>query len=107
MARLELTLLGGFQARLPPGGAINLPARKAQALLAYLALPAGRSHPRDALGSLLWSDLSESQARGSVRKALFALRRILPGPDALIVEGETVALRAGAVRVDVSEFERR
>jgi tetratricopeptide (TPR) repeat protein len=60
MARLELTLLGGFQARLVPGGAITLPTRKAQALLAYLALPAGRLHPRDSLAALLWGDVRES-----------------------------------------------
>jgi hypothetical protein len=37
MARLTLSLLGGFQARLGAGPPLALPA-KAQALLAYLAL---------------------------------------------------------------------
>ncbi len=107
MARLELMLLGRFQARLVPGGAINLPTRKAKALLAYLAVPAGRPHPRDKLAALLWGDVPESQARGSLRKALFWLRQALADAEALMADAETVELKAGAVSIDVSEFERR
>ena len=43
MARLNLQLFGGFRAWLQPGGLVRLPTRKAEALLAYLALPLGRS----------------------------------------------------------------
>ena len=39
MARLALQLFGGFRARLEPGGPLRLPTRKAEALLAYLAVP--------------------------------------------------------------------
>ena len=39
-ARLELKLLGGFEARLQAGAALVLPTQKTQALLAYLALRA-------------------------------------------------------------------
>ena len=74
MARLELMLLGGFHARVVPGGAVDLPTRKAQALLAYLALPAGSLHPRGKLAGLLWGDMPKAQARGNLRKALFWLR---------------------------------
>src|SRR5262245_57721922 len=38
MRRVRLKIFGGFQARLEPGLQITLPTRKAQALLAYLAL---------------------------------------------------------------------
>src|SRR2546428_10217367 len=105
MARLELMLLGGFQARLVPGGPINLPTRKAKVLLAYLALPAGKPHARDQLAALLWGDVPESQSRGSLRKALFWLRQALA--DTVMADAETVELKAGAVSVDVGEFERR
>src|SRR5262245_6419575 len=105
MARLELMLLGGFQARLVPGGPINMPTRKARALLAYLALPAGKPHARDNLATLLWGDVPEAQSRGSLRKALFWLRQALG--DTAIADAETVELKAGAASVDVSQFERR
>jgi DNA-binding SARP family transcriptional activator len=52
MPRLRLSLLGGFLLR-ADARARALPARKAQALLAYLALRLGRAHARDALTGLL------------------------------------------------------
>src|SRR5262249_43251423 len=98
MARLQLTLFGGFQARLDPGSTITLPTRKAQALLAYLALPLGRSHPRDKLAALLWGGIREQSARASLRQALFSIRRGLAGAEgALRQDGDTVALDAAAI----------
>ncbi|MBW7849911.1 MAG: hypothetical protein H3C38_05380 [Rhodospirillales bacterium] len=47
---MEFKLLGPLDI----GGGIRLPTRKAEALLAFLALPAGRPHRRDALMGLLW-----------------------------------------------------
>src|SRR5262245_12346977 len=109
MARLTLTLLGGFRARLDPGAALALPTRKAQALLAYLALPAGKAHPRDKLASLFWGSTAETTARTSLRHALYALRKCLREADGqpLRVDSETVACDPAAVTVDVGEFERR
>ena len=75
MARLSLTLLGGFQARSEPGSPVPIPTRKAQALLAYLALPLGQAHPRDKLAALLWGDLQAEPARNNVRQTLFELRK--------------------------------
>src|SRR5712691_9054744 len=68
MARL--TLLGGFQGRLGGATPLTLPTRKTKALLAFLALPPGRSHPRAKLASLLWGDLPEPQARRGLRQSL-------------------------------------
>src|SRR5262245_52531646 len=68
--RLHLTLFGGFQARLDQGPPVTLPSGKAQALLASLALPPGRAHPRDKLAALLWGGLGEAEARASLRQAL-------------------------------------
>ena len=44
-------LLGGFEVRLPSGIPVHLPTRKAQALLAYLAMRPGQAHPRDKLAA--------------------------------------------------------
>src|SRR5262249_14870098 len=88
---------------------LALPTRKAQALLAYLALPPGKARPRDKLASLLWGSTAETTARTSLRHALYALRKCLRGAEGqpLRVDSETVACDPAAVTVDVSEFERR
>ncbi|HWP35553.1 MAG TPA: AAA family ATPase [Thermodesulfobacteriota bacterium] len=106
-APLDLTLLGGFQARLPSGRTLALRPKKAQALLAYLAVRPGQAHPRAKLAALLWGEAGEEQARSSLRQTLFTLRKALPagGPPPLLFEGETVAVNPAAVRVDVADFE--
>ena len=106
MTRLDLTLLGGFRARLEAGPPLTLPTRKAQALLAYLALPLGQAHPRDKLAALLWGDMRQAQARANLRQALTAIRRALAGIAALRVDAETVALDPAVVAVDAVLFEQ-
>jgi DNA-binding SARP family transcriptional activator len=105
MTRLELTLLGGFRARLDAGPPLALPTRKAQALLAYLAMPLGQAHPRDKVAALLWGDMRQPQARASLRQALAAIRRTLAGVEALRVDAETVALDPTTVSVDAVLFQ--
>jgi DNA-binding SARP family transcriptional activator len=108
MARLTLQLLGGFSVRLGSGPALNPGTRKAQALIAYLAVPPGRAHPRDKLASLLWGDTGDEQARQSLRQTLVAVRRALPAskPPMLVVDHDTLALDPAAVEVDVQQFGR-
>jgi predicted ATPase/DNA-binding SARP family transcriptional activator len=107
-ARVKLTLLGGFQAQLEAGPALALPTRKAQALLAYLALPPGQAHPREKLATLLWADMQDAQARGNLRHALSRIRKALPrsARPGLILDGPSVALDPAVVDVDVARFER-
>jgi DNA-binding SARP family transcriptional activator/predicted ATPase len=108
MGRLTLALLGGFQGRLDTAAPLTLPTRKTQALLAFLALPPGRSHAREKLASLLWGGMREPQARRGLRQSLFSLRKAVGAePPALLIDGETVALNPATVEVDVVEFERQ
>src|SRR5262245_62537762 len=109
MARLTSTLPGGFRAHLDAGTSLAFPTRKAQALLAYLAMPPGRTHARDKLASLLWGSTVETTARTSLRQTLYALRRSLRRADAepLLADASAVSLDPGAVTVDVGEFEHR
>lgn len=84
---------------------MTLPTRKAQALLAYLALRPGQAHARDKLAALLWGDRGDAQARDSLRHTLVELRKVLPDrPPSLMVQGRTVALNPVAVDVDVVHF---
>ena len=109
MARLTLTLLGGFRAHLDPGAPLAFPTRKAQALLSYLAMPSGEAHSRDKLASLLWGSTIETTARTSLRQTLYSLRRSLRRADGgpLHADGNMVSLDPGAVSLDVVEFEQR
>ena len=61
--RLQLTLLGGFQARITGGSIIDIATRKARALLAYLALPPGRRHTREALVSRIHRENAPGEGR--------------------------------------------
>ena len=108
MASLCVTLLGGFEVRDGTGAALGPLGRKAQALLAVLALGPGTAQPRDRLIALLWSDRAEEQARGSLRHALAELRKAFAGldPPPLIADRETVRLDPDAVEVDAVTFER-
>jgi len=108
MRQLRLGLLGGFQARLDSGPPLTFRTHKAQALLAYLGLPAGAAHGRDQLPALPWGEIRDEQARSSLRQALYDLRRALGAcaPALLHTDGETVALDPAAVDVDVATFTR-
>jgi TolB-like protein len=108
MPRLQLKVLGGFDARWASGPAVDIATKKSRALLAYLALPAGRGHARSKLVDLLWSNRGDEQARNSLRQALTELGRALETgqPGLLIKDHDTIALDAGAVEVDALVFER-
>ena len=105
---LVLTLLGGFDARTRSGSALVLSTRKARALLAYLALPLGRAHPREKLATLLWGDMPDAQARGNLRQALSRIQKAFARANvpAMRFEGDTIALDPSAVEVDVAAFQR-
>src|SRR5690349_13798290 len=104
---LSLGLLGHFEARLGQTPVPALP-KKAQALLAYLALESATPKSRSELATLLWGDTGDDQALQSLRKALSVLRQSL-GPDAdtmLVVQDGGVGLNRANVTIDAVEFER-
>jgi TolB-like protein/DNA-binding SARP family transcriptional activator len=103
---LKVRLLGNFEARLDAGAPIQFPTRKARALLAYLALRPGQAHSRDHVAGLLWSTRDDEQARGSLRRTLSDLRKLLGDPDWLVTDGDMLSLGPADVAVDVAAFER-
>jgi DNA-binding SARP family transcriptional activator len=106
MAALNLFLLGGFELCSSAGTPVTVAAKRAKALLAYLAVSAGRAHPRDKLAGLLWEEREEAQARHNLRQVLASLRRSLPEVDRiLLADSETLALRLEGIEVDVRAFE--
>src|SRR4029453_3156541 len=106
MARLSLTLLGGFRAQLGSGAPVALTSKKAQGLLAYLSRRPGVRHTRDGVGALLWGT-DNGQARQSLRQALVAVRRALPRakPALLETSNENIALNDTGIEIDGGPFE--
>jgi DNA-binding SARP family transcriptional activator len=100
MFPLELKALGPLEVALD-GQPLTLANRKAQALLAYLAVTA-LPQTRDNLAALLWPEAPQARARASLRQTLWGLRRA--GFDEwLEIEQERVMLRPG-YELDVATF---
>lgn len=86
------------------------PSTKARELLAYLLVHRSRAHPRERLGSVLWSHVSTARSKAYLRKALWQLQQALPQSDGdvplLAVDGAWVRVRRDAdVWTDVAQFE--
>jgi predicted ATPase/DNA-binding SARP family transcriptional activator len=107
--RLSLALLGSFEVTLD-GHPISFESVKVRALLAYLAVEAGRSHARTFLAEILWPDLPAATALTYLRHVLGKLKQAIPdampgGPPVLLVTRETVALNpCGDYTLDIAAF---
>lgn len=106
MTELNLDLLGGFEARIGYSAvALDIPRKKAAALLAFLAMPAGRKRSRDEIADLFWSYTGEEGARNNLRQTLHVMRRMLPDYCGLEITPDSILLLPNYVSVDVAEFE--
>jgi len=96
-------VLGPFEAQWTDGEPVDLTTRKAQALLAYLAVERARPHTREHLATLLWADTGDERARHNLRQALSKIRRLC---DCVVqASGDCLAIDPSACAVDVMEFE--
>ena len=103
MTVLELRFLGGIDIFLDNKSLTALKSKKGKALLCYLAVT-GVEHSRSTLSGLLWTDLSEENARANLRKMLSRIKPHLSSY--LIITRETIAFNQEApYRLDVAEFE--
>jgi DNA-binding SARP family transcriptional activator len=106
--RAQLRLFGEFSLEDSEGRPILLNLRKAEALIAYLALAPGQSSSRERLAALLWGDSDQGRARQSLRQAIFALTKAFAQRDLslLRLESQAVRLAENAISVDAVEFDR-
>jgi DNA-binding SARP family transcriptional activator len=95
---LTLRLLGSFQVRVNGADPARTRSRKAQRLLALLALRAGCEVERSWLAGTLWPDHSTSAALTLMRRELTDLRRAL-GPAARLIAAPTPRM----LRLDPAE----
>ena len=105
LPKSELRLLGPLSLAIDGRKVHQLP-RKADALLALLALQPGRPIARETVADFLWTDRGPAQARHSLRQTLVVLRRNM-GHDVILAEGNSLILPPGALVVDALEFEAR
>jgi DNA-binding SARP family transcriptional activator len=104
MERLRLSLLGSFVLHAADGRVLRLPTRKAEALLAYLALEGHRPLRRDHLAALLWSGAEPTSALASLRQCLSLIGKAC-GRGWVQGDGRELQLTAAHFTVDVPAFE--
>jgi predicted ATPase/DNA-binding SARP family transcriptional activator len=105
----HIRLLGGIALNRPSEQITRFRSQKTAALLAYLALNAGQSHPRDRLVDLLWPDLDVDSGRNNLRVSLASLRRQLepagvPSGSVLVADRASVRLNPAAFESDAALF---
>lgn len=107
ISRPRIFLFGGFRVAGGEGEEISLTGKKGPAVIAYLARSPDMAAPRERLADLLWSDSDSERARNNLRQTLSVLRQDLmrAGLDIIDPRKDVVALKAGALDVDVDGFE--
>jgi TolB-like protein/Tfp pilus assembly protein PilF len=100
---LKLNMLGGFQAQWSEGVLVSFSSKKAQALLAYLAVEADRPQSREKLSSLLWGNTGEDRARHNLRQAVAKIRKTFG--DVVIGDDDCLKIDPESCTSDVGEFE--
>ena len=111
MVVLKLSLFGPFQAQLHSHPITHFESDKVRALLAYLAVEAGRTHRRDALAGLLWPDRPDQAALTNLRHALSSLRKSIgdqqADPPYLRIDPGTIRFNPESdFWLDAAEFEK-
>jgi DNA-binding SARP family transcriptional activator len=102
----SLRLFGGFSLVGPDGEPVrDLTQRRAEAVLAVLAVAGDMGCARDRLLGLLWPESDESHARHTLNVLLHAVRQVL-GPDSIFTAANTLRLNPAVVRSDVEQFRR-
>ncbi|MET4214712.1 hypothetical protein [Bradyrhizobium sp. LA2.1] len=98
---LRLRVFGAMEAWRWTGESVLPRGRKAQAILAYLAMCGDSTVPRRRLARLLWSTRWYEQARASLRQSLMELKRgIAIDPELLCIEKDRVSLQTNRVWID-------
>lgn len=103
-------MLGGLRVRLGDRVITRFQTQKTGALLAYLALHAGKSFPRETMAELLWPDGDPGAIRNRLNQAISSLRRQLHPPGSepgFVLQADHLSLQVNyaTVTTDIAEFE--
>jgi DNA-binding SARP family transcriptional activator len=100
----RIKLFGSLSATLGSQRITHFRSEKTGELLAYLAFHSRRSHRRELLLELLWSECAPESSRHRLRNALSSLRHQLQ-PAVILADRATAQLNPTLVTTDVDEFE--
>jgi predicted ATPase/DNA-binding SARP family transcriptional activator len=105
---VRIGLLGAFEARDDAGRPVEVPGPRLRALLARLALDAGRLVTTQSLVDAIWGDEPPAGAGNALQSLVSRLRRALPPDDTARVESRPAGYRLSAAAdvTDVAQFER-
>lgn len=106
-SHLHLRLLGRFEARVQSTKRTQLSAKKAQVLVAYLALHPDQHVARDKIASMLWSDTANEFSRTNLRQCLAVLRKAFAHSECpcIVNVGNSIYLDRDYAASDVEQFE--
>jgi DNA-binding SARP family transcriptional activator len=105
---LTIKLFGELSVTDSTGSEVPLPNRKAQALVAYLALRLHARRPPSEIAALLFDGMDSESALSSLYSVASEIRHSRRFPqDALEEEDGMIYLREDVVLVDAEEFERQ
>ncbi len=104
MARLQVRLLGPFGV-LADGKPLDVSAGRSSALLAVLAMSAGKVVSVERLADMVWGEDLPANARRSVQTYVTRLRSVL-GPEAITTAGAGYLLNIDPDDVDALRFQR-
>lgn len=109
MAKLFLSLLGGYEVVANDKSMLAFESDKVRALLAYLAIEYTVSHRRESLCGLFWPDRPERLARRSLSQSLYSLQAIIHNqsadPPFLIISQPEIRFNVNSSQwVDVNAF---
>jgi two-component SAPR family response regulator len=102
---VQIGLLGPFEVRLDQGAPADVPGPRLRALLAALALEAGRTVPKAALIDWIWGEHPPTDASNALQRLASRLRRALP-PGTVEGRPEGYRLAVDPEAVDAVRFER-
>lgn len=100
--QFSLGLLGPFRLQKASGERIEIPSKKGIALIAMLAMAEGGERTRGWLQEKLWGQRQHAEGRGSLRRELSNLRKLLntEREPLLAFERDRVQLRIGLIDID-------
>ncbi|MGH8603948.1 MAG: AfsR/SARP family transcriptional regulator [Gammaproteobacteria bacterium] len=112
MLLVTINLFGRFHIGYAEQTITGLQPRRAQELLSFLLLHRDRAYPRETLATLLWKEADPTQARKSLRQALWQIQTVLrnaagtAAKELITLDGDWVRLNSnGALSLDVAVFE--